>query len=240
MGVLQLSQFRTELLVALENRGDAVLTGANGTARLNRWVNWTYTHVAHPDVFMHREVQTRQDITLALNTFSYSISEATLALKLLRIQQATYIAAAAFDFTSRRVDVRPESIVQYQARTPRTGPNPNTYAVRGENINIHPGPDATAAGNILSLEIIREPALLAADAAVTVLPNYWDEVVFLGALWRAQRDLGYQELSEQTKQNFASLVNETGGHTMFSTLDTRHAAGSGIETGGPGYGRSIQ
>jgi len=227
MGTIQLSQFRDELVFMLENRSDAALTDTH----LDRWLNWAYCHISHPDVFDHREVQVRQDITLILNTFNYPISEAALGLKLLRIRQVTYLAAAAFNFTSRRVDVAYESITQHQSRTPRTGPNPNLYAIRGEELNIFPGPDSTAAGNILSLEIVRQPALLTLDTDVTVLPFMWDEILLQGALWRAQRDLGYKEIAEQTKQDFAALVNDTGGHSFLATMDTRQQAGSGIEPG---------
>jgi len=214
----------------LENRADAAVN----PIRLNRWLNYSYLHIGHPDVFEHRELHARIPITLVLNTFSYNITEATLGLKLLRVRSVNYIDAAAYNNTSRRVKLRYEAVQQYESRTPHTAANPGIYTIRGNNIDIHPGPDSTAAGDIIVLEIVRQPALLSIDADVTLLPTAWDEMWYLGALWRAQRDLGYQELAEQTKQNFAALVNEVGGFPYIAVGDTRQSSGPGIETGNTG------
>ena len=54
----------------------------------------------------------------------------------------------------------------------------------------------------------REPALLAADASVTVLSSLWDEIVLLASRWRAELHLGYRDLAEATKLDFVSLINE--------------------------------
>jgi hypothetical protein len=109
-----------------------------------------------------------------------------------------------------------------------SGTTPTTYTIRANLILINPYPTGTT--NCIIIDGYRWPLVLSTDAQVTVIPDYWDEVIYLGALWRAQRDLGYRELSEHTKQNLAALTNEIRGFPVFSAMDTKPRTSPGIET----------
>jgi hypothetical protein len=47
----------------------------------------------------------------------------------------------------------------------------------------------------------------------------------LGARWRAERDLGYADRAELTKQNYAALLNEYRERQDFNAMDTEWLPG---------------
>ena len=90
------------------------------------------------------------------------------------------------------------------------------FAREGNQLWVEPIPGSNQDGHLLSVLAWRQPADLAAAGDVTVLDSIWDEVILLGARWRAERDLGYRDLAELTKQDFAALINE---YQNFDQLD---------------------
>ena len=84
MGIMTLSQFRTELKFNLENRNDSGLTDA----RLNLWINQAYLHLGRPEVRKHRELQFTHDYVLILDQNEYSLANTTK--RLLGVRNLTY------------------------------------------------------------------------------------------------------------------------------------------------------
>jgi hypothetical protein len=203
MGTLQLSEFRTELQLALKNRSDAAVT----TARMNRWLNAAYRHMCLPNVHAFREMQATHDITLVASTSSYSISEATVGFKIIGTRGVYNILDVPETPTSRKRKLSPRNIRWFDQRTLSPG-SPQVYAVEGQTILISNVPTAVEAGQIVRLRAWREPAALALDTATTVIASYYDEPLLIGAQWLAERTLGYRELAEATKQNYIGLLNE--------------------------------
>ncbi len=59
------------------------------------------------------------------------------------------------------------------------------------------------------LEVWEEPILLVGASAVTVLLDYWDEAILLGAKWIGEAALGFGEAAEASKQTFMSYIQVT-------------------------------
>lgn len=207
MGTLTLADFRTELLFDLKNRTDTTAVEGVNPTRLDMWINAGLLHVTHPTVFRHREFQYSYTITLVAGQHPYTFTpNGTVAITALR--SVTHVAAAADDPTARQVKLSPRDEQWFRARTLNNGGPPREYYVRGSSLFISPIPTAVEAGQVLVVGAWREPAVLTADADRTTISTLWDEIVLLAARWRAELHLGYRDLAEATKLDFASLINE--------------------------------
>jgi hypothetical protein len=212
MGTLQLSEFRTELQFLLFDRAD----GAVPDARLNRWINQSYRHVAYPSVYAHREMQARVDFGLVTDQNEYGLGPATIgpvmnpveaSTQILGVYRVTHYFATTITPTTQRNKLKPRGIQDLDRRTLGSGP-PSRYAIDGDILYLDPVPTTTENGQRLQLRFWRQPTDLAANGDVTTIPDIWDEVILLGARWRAERDLGYQDRAELSKQQYAALLNE--------------------------------
>jgi hypothetical protein len=212
---MTLATFRDELSFVFDNRSD---TGFS-TARLNRWVNQAYLHCTHPTVHRHRELQATYTATLVTGTNEYSISAATVGFQITTIRNVFHIQAAAATPTARRRKLHPKSHLWFDERTIGSG-QPTVYAVDGTTLMISAVPTATENNQLVRLRVWREPALLALDADVTVLPTYWDRVLLLGAQWLAELDLGYRDRAELTKGDYMALINEPKDRMELEAQDT--------------------
>ena len=202
MGQVTLAEFRTDLRYDLLDRDDVTADW------LDRRVNAAYVHVCNPGVYMHREVQTTEDFQLVLNQSVYPIDPTTIGYQIIAIVNMYYYSSAVPTDTTEKNKIYPRHIDWFGRRTLSSGSTPNSFAVYGEDLHIHPVPDANAAGNVARALVWREPARLTVNTQVTVIPSNWDEVIQLGARWRGERDLGYRDKAELTKQDYAALLNE--------------------------------
>jgi hypothetical protein len=206
MGTLTLSQLRDEVRFDLKNRPDTGTTGLSDT-RLDLFLNAAYLQVAHPSVHRHRELMYTYTLTLATADNDYTFTPVG-GVVILAIRSVTHIDAAVLSATAARQKLRAKDPQWFDERTINSGSRPSSYAVEGNSILIEPVPDSSLNGELLQVRAIREPAQLAAAGDTTVIGNRWDEVILLGARWRAELHLGYRDLAEATKIDFASLVNE--------------------------------
>lgn len=206
MGSLTLEQFRVQLLFDLKNRTDTLTTDGMDATRQNMYVNAGYLWLTHPSVFRHRELQLAYTIPLVAATNSYAFTP-NAGVVITGIRYVSHVAAATDNPTARRVKMYPKDEQWFQERTLTTGA-PRDYAVRGSSLLVSPVPTATEAGQVLVVGAWREPAVLAADGAVTVLSTLWDEIVVLASRWRAELHLGYRDLAEATKLDLVGLLNE--------------------------------
>jgi hypothetical protein len=204
MGTIPLSEFREDLQYDLLDRDDL------SAAWLNRRINQTYAHVCFPSVYPHREMQTTYDITLVQTQEVYQLDPATVGYQIHSIRDVYYLEAAPVSVlaTTQKSKLDPRGIRWFDNRTLNEGSQPRIYAIDGEGLHIEPLPDASVAGNTLRLRVWAEPEALALDGDTTIIPAIWDEVIGLGARWRAEMRLGYRDRAELTKQDYAALLNE--------------------------------
>lgn len=216
MGTLTLSQFRAELSFDLLQRNDA---GFSDT-RLNLWINWAYMHLAHPTVHYHRELETSYTYTLATGTNTLSMASGTVGFTPTHIRSVFWSEDdPSTTPTTTKAKVRPVSIQTHDQRIVPSG-RPAQYAIDGTSLILLQSPSSTENGQYVTARFYREPADLSADSDTTVLGKYWDEVLSLGAKWRAEQRLGFRELAELTKQDYAALINEIADQPELEAADT--------------------
>jgi hypothetical protein len=226
MGFLTLDtsteNFRSELLLALFDRTDT--TNAVPNSRLDLWINQAYRHVTYPSVYMHHELETNYDITLTTSG-TYPLDATTVGFQINGVKNVTHYeaAVASVDDLTRKNKLRPRSITWFDERTLTTG-RPSRYAIYGETLFVDAPPSTGYVGQLLRVRVWQEAALLTTGLA-TVIPSIWDEVILLGARWRAERDLGYADRAELTKQNYAALLNEYRERQDFNAMDTEWLPG---------------
>jgi hypothetical protein len=153
-------------------------------------------------------------VTLATGINEYSISAATVGFQINAIIDVHHAAATAATLvpTTTKRKLYPKDGRWFDQRT-MSATIPTAFAVgapgdavAGEIIKISGVPRADENGQLVIIRCWREPAILAADGTTTVLPRAWDEVISLGAKWRAERDLGYKAAAELTLQDYAALI----------------------------------
>ena len=118
-----------------------------------------------------------------------------------------------------KAKIRHRSIQSHDQKIITTG-RPSLFSTEGTNLILHQIPTTTENGQFVTARFYREPADLASDSTTTVLGKFWDEVLSLGAKWRAEQRLGYRELAEITKQDYAALLNEVRPRTELEAEDT--------------------
>lgn len=206
MGTLNLAQLRSELRFDLRNRPDTAASGFSDT-RANLFINSAYLHICHPSVYRHRELVYRTLIPLTPANL-YTFSPDGSAVVITAIKSITHVAAASNDYTAFRTKLLPKDEQWFDGRSHNQGGPPRHYAIRGDQLLISPIPAGISVGQILSLNTIREPALLAVDTDRTVISTRFDEIVLLAARWRAELHFGYRDLAEASKLDFVGLLNE--------------------------------
>jgi hypothetical protein len=203
MGTLTGSQFQDELLLALDQRTDA---GASPT-RLLRWINHAYFHMTYPTIHAFEALRTTYDITLGANDADYALDATTVGYQVLAVHNMFHLEATVPTFSTRRTRLKSRNIRWYDERQHSNGP-PRFYVTgQGEQVFVTPVPGAAEAGQILRLRLWREPALLTAGTT-TVVPNYFDEVLLLGAQAVGEYRLGYRDRARETLEHYVAMLND--------------------------------
>lgn len=216
MGTLDLSEFRAEVRFDLKNRPDTASSGFSDS-RLNLFINSAYLHIGHPSVFRHRTLFVQFPVPLIANINSYTFvpDPGTGTLLTTAIRSVFYAAAPADGPTVRHTKVKPVDTQWFDDRQLSTGGDPRRYAVEGNSLLVDPVPGPNEDTNVLMVRAVVEPARLVNNADKTVFDNVFDEVVLLGARWRAELHMGYRAMAEATKLDMATLINE---YEDFETL----------------------
>jgi len=216
VGTLNLGQFRDELIFDLKNRTDTTTADGLSTTRQNLFINSAYLHITHPSVFRHKELQFTYTLTLANAQQGYTFDpDPVSGSAITGIRSASHVSALTDSPTASRTKLLPKDEQWFQSRSQSTGA-PREYFTRGNLMLFGPVPGPNEVGQVISLSAWREPFLLTAGGQVTVLPSRFDEILLLAARWRAELHLGYRDLAEATKLDFASLLNE------YSDFDQLH------------------
>ena len=202
MGTLTGAGFQTELRdIMFKGRSDAGLSDA----RLLRWTNWAYSHLTHPNIHRFREVETEGNITLATADGDYTI-DVLGGINVVAVQSIYHLQATAFSLTATKRKVNPRSKQWFDDRTVPSSA-PVYYGIWGNLLYTYGVPTVAENNQLLRVSFIREPAALMAGT-VTIIPNYWDEALLVGAKAIGEFSLGYLERAELSKQSYAALVNE--------------------------------
>jgi len=218
MGTMALSDFRDEIKVRLDSRTDPGVSDA----RLLRWINMGYAHMTHPSIHEFERVSVKTTIALVANTRSYALTAAVLGHEMISIRSIHYINATTETLTDRRHRLRPRDIRQLDNKQP-TSSEPRYYYLNEEqNLLVDPYPSTAETNKLLLVRYWREVAPFAADADVSVLPAYYDELIVLGGLYRAEEVLGYRDRAEETRQNYVNLLNDASEKAEIEATDWDH------------------
>lgn len=217
MGSLTLDEMRDELLIALRSRDDL------SDAQLTRWINQGYIWVCTPEIRKHEELRATYTVTLVTGQNVYPLDSTTVGYHILGISEVTAYDGTATN-TEERHDVRPRDIEWFNRTRVPSGGSPRHYLWRGTDLTFSPVPSSAESGYEVELSVWREPARLSADTDVTVLTDYWDEAVILGAQWIAEYRLGTRELSFATQQMAVKYINEKAAGNELQSEDTHFQA----------------
>ena len=218
MGTMTLSEIRDEVKLRLDNRSDAGVADAN----VNRWVNMAYYHMTHPSIHEFEELSVTREITLVVNQRDYDLSEVTVGHRMIAMRTIHYIHASTDDLTSRRHRLKPRAIQQLDNKQPTASEPRYYYMNEAENLIVDPYPNSAAAGNALIMRYWRQPETLSADGDTSVMPDYYDELLVLGGLYRAEEVLNYRDRSEETRQNYVNLLNDAREKSEVEAFDWDH------------------
>lgn len=216
MGTLTLAQMRAQVLLKLDSRKDV------NDSDLNIWLNMAYDHMTHPSIHEFEELSVKDTITLVVNTETYDLSSVILGHRMIAIRSVHYVHSSTESLTARRHRLKPRAIQQYDNRMPTASEPRYYYMGESDDIVIDPYPNAGAAGNIIVVRYWREPTHLAAAGDVSVLPNYYDQLLILGCLYQAEETLNYRDRAEETKQNYVNLLNDASEKAEIEGYDWEH------------------
>ncbi len=205
MGSMTLATFKDELIYYLEGRTIA------GT-RTERWINQAYKTICFPSIHKHWELEAKILVPMVTDTFEYTLATTAdyVTRELLGVRSARYVDTTTDSYTTRRTVLTARSIGWFNKQTHViTSGGAQDYGIHRKTLIVSPGPGSTIAGNLVVLEVWEEPALLTLTSDVTVLLDWWDEAIILGAKWMAESALGFGEQAEASKQTFMTYIQVT-------------------------------
>jgi len=220
VGLETRSEMVTRLRRMLDGRtdlADSVLEG---------WIDQAYTHVCQPEVRRHRELETVYDFALTTATSEYDVSKSTVGFEILDLDDVTYYDATTISNTANKRSVDPVELRDLNRRTLSTYTGgPTEFAWEQDKIFINYLPSSSDNGNMVRMDVYREPAPLTTGTDVTVLGVYWDRALTLAARWFAQEELYGVEASFGSMQMYVGYVNEKADITQYGARDSRRKTG---------------
>lgn len=209
MGTLTLGSgtttFRSELDWLLKDRKDMGWIDA----RRDRAINWAYRHVCHPSIKRFSKMQASHTITLVTGDNDYALDSTTVTFNIVAVRAVIHYQATSITPTAVKRTLRPKDIRWFFERRLSSG-QPTVYAVDSETLFISGVPRTQEAGQLLQVHSWKEPDALATNAQVTVLTDYWDDVILKGAQAKAELDLGYRDLGKESLEDFEAMINTVG------------------------------
>jgi hypothetical protein len=155
MGLLTLDEIRDQIRGALGGRVP------DGDSRLTTWVNLGYMEVIGAVDFP--ELDLNVNINTVIGTNSYAVPAGMV--------QVQVVYDSVTKYAPRKVDK-----AEFFRQDASEVGSPKIWLRHGASVYIHPTPS-----DVRSLKILgrSEPAGLAADGSVTILPKTWDTAIFL-------------------------------------------------------------
>jgi hypothetical protein len=189
MGTKTRDEMVERIRFKLDNRSTSDVTDE----QIEDWLNDAYDHVCRPNIFRHRELQDTHDITLVANDRDYALA-----------------SDHDFIYTVFNVDegigLHPRDLRQFDRTTIVTG-QPRFYDTWGTNLVINCNPDSASVDDVIRVRYWKTRDRLTSDAATTIHER-WDEVIIEGATWRGWKDLNNIDRADQSRDEFARMINE--------------------------------
>jgi hypothetical protein len=195
VGTLTLQFMRDDLYSLLKNASEYDPTIAAGQALCDRMLNYSYLRVQRPETFDHLQRQSSQVVPLVAGTSSYAITLGTIG-------HVQYVASATYN---KRLT--PMRYYQLLNNIIVSGP-PSRYARWGPSLYLDYIPSVNEAGQLVNVFGWSVPITLAVSSAASDLDSAWDEVIVIGAAWRAARRLGEQVLADMFREEYGAMVND--------------------------------
>jgi hypothetical protein len=195
---------RAEILAEVKSNIDQEPDIADAT--IERYINHTLSHMTHPSVHRFEDLATTYDIALVVGQASYSIAEAAVEYRILRVRSVSFLAAAPgsiVDTTVRR-GLDKMSIDEYDRTQHQQTPQPSRYVLgEGQTILIHNTPSVA---HTVRLRLYRETSKLTADGSTTELPEFFDQVLVTGAQALTEFSLNQRDKARETFQLYNSFI----------------------------------
>lgn len=201
MGVLTLSQFRVAVRLCLEDRSDLDPATVNGALFLNRWVNDAYRHVCLPSVYRQPGMQQSATVVADDSVSAYALASNVYAIR--------YVINETKGL--RYTPDRPEELLESASGRDLT------WARQGSSLILRAS--AGTDGDTIRYYYWARPTLLTADGDVTVLDEYWDQVIITLAAGYGAANLGMMERADYYDERAARLINEHADPGVFEAED---------------------
>lgn len=195
MGTMTLDEMKEELYLLCDSRDEVRFDDdGEGEAKLLRFLNWSYLRVQLPSTFEHVERFTSATVTLATDDYQYDVDSTIWAIDHIR-------------YNDREKRLNPMSLAQLSNITRQSGP-PNRFARMGTTLLLDTTPTSTENGHTLTVYGWMQPEALNASGAASELNPVWDEVIVVGAAWRAWRTFGDLARADVFREEYAALSND--------------------------------
>jgi hypothetical protein len=198
MGVLTLQNYRDDLGAATAG---ALQRSNIGNALIDRWVNQAVKEFGYALKF--HELEASVDFPTILNTPAYLITG--LGITDFRHIEEMWITDSASGTISR---VRPETRTKYRKNlgVPTDTESfalPTWYHKFGGSLYLRPTPDAVYT---VSMDYFTTLTPFVSGPDVSPFHEDWDEVIFVGALYRGFRHFGEFDRYQNVRNDFLGLV----------------------------------
>lgn len=219
MGTLTLADFRDE--VRLRCGGIPTTSSVWTDARIDRRINDAYLWCARPRVYRHPELETREYITLLVNTSGYTPTNTYYM-----IYGVAYVpSAVAVVWTDRRQKLDPIDQREMMDIL-RTSRKPTAYAYYQNQIVIDSVPDTASLGNQLEVYGYMQPDPMVLATDDTLIRPEWDEIIVKGAEYRQWEVMNEHDHAYEAKQSLGELVNSMDNIRMQNAEEWHWQTGS--------------
>lgn len=187
---------QTLVEAVLDNLG-ALAISTHG-ARATRFVNDAYKDLCSSSTYRDfLELQSRA--TSSITTGTGTTAEGRQQVPFTTWASDVWIPISLRDATNDRI-VPPLSITEmHESATTAASATTTGYAIYGTNIVLHPPLDATRSFELLYIKTV-SPFTFDSDSntvsGTSVLPDYYDEGIILGATWRLARTITPEEAAQ--------------------------------------------
>jgi len=200
MGLLTLTDFRSEVAQGLQRGSVSTI----GEAKLDRWINDAIREFAY--AFNFRELEAKVDFVTVNGQYEYTVGTDILATGFRAIHDLGLRKRLPADRLGR---VLPEARSTWLKKVgdvtdTTTHGDPKYYHKYGGVVTLRPVPDSTLVTIIF--HYWKRITKLTAVGDVSQFDEDWDEVIKVGAQYRALRDYGEHDRYVNLRNDFLGMV----------------------------------
>ena len=191
MGLLTRLQMQTRVRERVLNRG----TGSLSAANINSFLQDAYDHVSRPNIYVHRELQTEQTVTLTV-----------VGGRVYALTDSVDVVTNVFNQTQSYA-IHPTTVDRLDSSVIPTS-RPSRFALWGDDIIFDALPDTNAVNDVILIRHFQTPTAFAADGTTTAIHERFDEIIIHGATYRSWSHLGNVERAREEMDQFAKILRE--------------------------------